>query len=147
MACLNKVQLIGNLGRDPEVRYTQSGTAVAVFSMAMTDKVKGEDRTEWMEVEAWDKLADICQKFLAKGRQVYVEGRFKTEKWNDREGTPRSKVKVVATNLVLLGSRQNGDGGNPNFSDRDRTPAPAPAQSTARPLTEEDPITDDDIPF
>ncbi len=108
---VNKVILVGNLGKDPEVRYTQGGQAVANMSVATsrswTSKQSGkrEEETEWHSVEAWGKLAELCGEHLEKGRQVYVEGRLKTETWEDKkDGSKRSRVKVVAENVRFLGS-------------------------------------------
>lgn len=151
MASLNKVQLIGNLGKDPEMRYTADGKAVASFSMAMSDKYKngsGEmvERTEWMDLVAFGNVADICKKFLTKGSKAYVEGRFSTNKWTDREGNPRSKIQVVVNNLILLSPKREGAAPqNPEYGYSEA--APAVAASSGRPLTDDDPITDDDIPF
>ena len=148
MASLNKVQLIGNLGKDPEVRYTPDGKAVVSFSMAMSDKYKngaGEmvDRTEWMDVVAFGNVAEICKKFLTKGAKAYVEGRFSTNKWTDREGNQRTKIQVILNNLILLSPKRQG-AGNPEYGDSDPQAAP---KSAGRPVTPADPIDDSDIPF
>jgi single-strand DNA-binding protein len=115
---LNKVMLIGNLGKDPEVRYTQGGQAVAnlriATSRSWTDKQSGQrkEETEWHDVEVWGKQAEQCGEYLSKGRQVYVEGRLKTDKWQDKQsGQDRSKVKVVAETVRFLGGRGGGGGG------------------------------------
>jgi single-strand DNA-binding protein len=114
MASLNKVQIIGNLGKDPEVR--QAGDSqVANFSVAVTDKFKGRDgnmqeRTEWVNVVCWRKLAEIAQQFLKKGSQVYVEGRLQTRKWQDQSGADRYTTEVVADNFQMLGRREGGGG-------------------------------------
>jgi single-strand DNA-binding protein len=109
---VNKVILIGNLGKDPEVRYTQGGQAVAnlriATSRSWTDKASGQrkEETEWHDVEVWGKQAEQCGEYLAKGRQVYVEGRLKTDKWQDKtSGQERSRVKVVADSVRFLGGR------------------------------------------
>lgn len=116
---VNKVILIGNLGKDPEVRYTQGGQAVAnlriATSRSWTDKQSGQkkEETEWHDVEVWGKQAEQCGEFLAKGRQVYVEGRLKTDKWQDKQsGQERSRVKVVADSVRFLGGR-GAQGGAP----------------------------------
>jgi single-strand DNA-binding protein len=115
---VNKVILIGNLGKDPEVRYTQGGQAVAnlriATSRSWTDKQSGQrkEETEWHDVEVWGKQAEQCGEFLAKGRQVYVEGRLKTDKWQDKQsGQERSRVKVVADSVRFLGGRGAGGAG------------------------------------
>jgi single-strand DNA-binding protein len=115
---VNKVILVGNLGKDPEVRYTSGGQAVAnlriATSRSWTDKQSGQrkEETEWHDVEVWGKQAEQCGEFLAKGRQVYVEGRLKTDKWQDKQsGQERSKVKVVADTVRFLGGRGAGGAG------------------------------------
>jgi single-strand DNA-binding protein len=115
---VNKVILVGNLGKDPEVRYTSGGQAVAnlriATSRSWTDKQSGQrkEETEWHDVEVWGKQAEQCGEYLAKGRQVYVEGRLKTDKWQDKQsGQERSKVKVVADTVRFLGGRGAGGGG------------------------------------
>jgi len=115
---VNKVILIGNLGKDPEVRYTQGGQAVAnlriATSRSWTDKQSGQrkEETEWHDVEVWGKQAEQCGEYLAKGRQVYVEGRLKTDKWQDKQtGQERSRVKVVADSVRFLGGRGGAGAG------------------------------------
>jgi len=115
---VNKVILIGNLGKDPEVRYTQGGQAVAnlriATSRSWTDKQSGQrkEETEWHDVEVWGKQAEQCGEYLAKGRQVYVEGRLKTDKWQDKQsGQERSRVKIVADSVRFLGGRGAGGAG------------------------------------
>src|SRR5512138_183995 len=115
---VNKVILVGNLGKDPEVRYTSGGQGVAnlriATSRSWTDKQSGQrkEETEWHDVEVWGKQAEQCGEYLAKGRQVYVEGRLKTDKWQDKQsGQERSKVKVVADTVRFLGGRGGGAGG------------------------------------
>jgi single-strand DNA-binding protein len=115
---VNKVILVGNLGKDPEVRYTSGGQAVAnlriATSRSWTDKQSGQrkEETEWHDVEVWGKQAEQCGEYLAKGRQVYVEGRLKTDKWQDKQsGQERSKVKVVADTVRFLGGRGAGGAG------------------------------------
>lgn len=116
---INKVILIGNLGRDPEIKYTQSGTAVATLSIATTRKVKGkdgqyQDETEWHRCIAWDKSAKFCGEYLAKGARVYVEGRLQTRKWKDKSGVDRDTTEIVAHQVMSLSpmSREGrGDSG------------------------------------
>ena len=111
MAGLNKIILIGNLGRDPEMRYTPSGSAVTNFSMAVSRVWKNRDgenqeETEWFNVSCWDRLAETANQYLTKGRQVYIEGRVRLGQWDDRQtGEKRARLEVVASNLVLLGQR------------------------------------------
>jgi single-strand DNA-binding protein len=140
MASVNKVILVGNLGRDPEVRYTTSGTPVANFTMATTDRwndaATGErkERTEWHRVVVWGKQAEICGEYLRKGRQVYIEGSLQTREWTDREGNKRYTTEVRAQRVQMLGRPQ----------DREAVPAGDGAQAVAEP---EPRIEEDDIPF
>ncbi|PLX43279.1 MAG: single-stranded DNA-binding protein [Deltaproteobacteria bacterium] len=113
---VNKVILIGNLGKDPEVRYTQSGTAVANFSLATTERQKrGDewgDHTEWHNIVVFGKTAENCQQYLSKGSQIFIEGRIQTRKWQDRDGNDRYTTEIVANNVQFLsGGRQGGSGG------------------------------------
>ncbi len=143
MAGLNKVILIGNLGRDPELRYTQSGQAVANFTLATTESIAKkdggrEDRTEWHRIVAWARLAEICGEYLSKGRQVYIEGRIQTREWEDKDGNKRYTTEIKADKMLMLGSR--GDAGftpssNPNSSNPDPQAGPPPEPGG------------DDIPF
>lgn len=112
MASLNKVLLIGNLGKDPEVRYTASGTAVASFSLATSEKFKNkegewEERTEWHNVTLWGRLAEIAGEYLGKGKTVYIEGRLQTRKWQDKDGKDRYTTEIVGEKLQML-SRKDG---------------------------------------
>src|SRR5215813_6431207 len=107
---VNKVILVGNLGADPEVRFTPSGQAVANFRIATseswTDKSgQKQDRTEWHRIVVWGKLGELCGEYLAKGRQCYVEGRLQTREWTDKEGKKNYTTEVVASNVVFLGGR------------------------------------------
>ena len=117
MASVNKVILMGNLGRDPETRFTASGGAVCNLRIATTrtwkDKNSGDRReeTEWHSVVLYDRLAEIAGEYLRKGRPVYVEGRLQTRKWQDKEGQDRYTTEIVATEMQLLGSRDSGGGG------------------------------------
>lgn len=118
MAGLNKVILIGNLGRDPEMRYTPSGSPVTNFSMAVSRRWTSKDgeqreETDWFTVNCWDKLAETANEYLAKGKQVYIEGRVRIHTWDDQTtGEKRSRLEVVATSLVLLGQRGEQSGGS-----------------------------------
>ncbi|MHB8078672.1 MAG: single-stranded DNA-binding protein [Candidatus Krumholzibacteriia bacterium] len=116
MASVNKVILIGNLGADPEVRYTQSSQAVANFRIATTDVWTDRDgnkqeRTEWHNIVAWGKLGEICGQYLKKGKQVYVEGRLQTRQWEDKEGGKRYTTECVANVMQMLGRPGEGEGG------------------------------------
>lgn len=105
MASLNHVVLIGALGKDPEIRYTQSGTAVASFSMATSEKIKGDEKTEWHNITAWGKTAEICGEYLSKGKQCCVTGKIQTRKWQDRDGKDHYSTEIVAERVVLLGGK------------------------------------------
>jgi single-strand DNA-binding protein len=112
MAGLNKVILIGNLGRDPELRYTQSGQAVANFTLATNESWTNrsgerEERTEWHRIVAWAKLAEFCGEYLAKGKQIYVEGRLQTRDWEDKDGNKRYTTEIKADKLLMLGARSD----------------------------------------
>ena len=114
---LNKVMLIGRLGRDPEMRYTPSGRPVTTFSLATSrtwNTSEGERRTEteWFTVVAWGSLAEICKQYLVKGQQVYVEGRLQTRHWDDNDGNKHSATEIVANEMIMLGDRhENNHGG------------------------------------
>jgi single-strand DNA-binding protein len=148
MSSLNKVMLIGNLGRDPEIRYTQNGTAVANFTMATTDRWtdgtgERQEKTEWHRVVVWAKQAEIVGEYLKKGRQVYVEGSLQTREWTDREGQKRYTTEVKAQRVQMLGSRGEG---------RPSEPTPVAAgHDDMQGSSAADPGTggynDDDIPF
>jgi single-strand DNA-binding protein len=137
---LNKVMLIGNLGRDPELRYTTSGVAVATFGLATNESWKDQDgnvqeKTEWHNIVAWRKLAEICGEWLKKGKKVYVEGRLQTRSYDDRNtGTKKYMTEIVADSIIMLDSRgATSEGGPPPSS-----PGTASSKSEA---------TDDDLPF
>ncbi len=140
MASVNKVILIGNLGRDPEVRYTQNGSAVANFTLATnevwTDKGgERQERTEWHRVVVWGKQAEIVREHLTKGKQVYVEGSLQTRQWDDREGHKRTTTEIKALRVVMLGRPEPGE---------TRIAAGAGPQEV---VAEEAPPPEDDIPF
>ena len=144
---VNKVFLIGNLGRDPEVRYTQSGTAVANFTLATTDKWRDQssgepkERTEWHRVVVWGKQAEIAGEWLRKGRQVFVEGSLQTRDWTDRDGNKRYTTEIRAQNFQMLGNR-----GDRNDAAPAAAPAPNETATTAEPGGGGG-YDDDDIPF
>jgi single-strand DNA-binding protein len=154
---LNRVQLIGHLGKDPEVKYTPQGTPVAKITIATNERFKDkggewQDRTEWHNVVLWSRMAEIAGEYLKKGKQVFIEGRLQTRSWDDKQtGQKKYMTEIVASDMILLGggggrgegggdysggSRGASSGGN-NFDQRTPEPEPAPAG----------PITDEDIPF
>ena len=109
---LNKVMIIGNLGRDPEMRYTPSGRPVTTFSVATSrswNTSEGEKHveTEWFNIVAWSNLAEICKQYLIKGQQVYIEGRLQTRHWDDQEGNKHTSVEIVANEMIILGERRD----------------------------------------
>ena len=142
---VNKVILIGNLGKDPEVRYMPSGSPVVNVTIATSeqwvDKTSNEkkERTEWHNVVFFNKLAEIVAEYLKKGSQVYIEGRLQTEKWQDKEGKDRYTTKILANEMQMLGSRASGSGGSAEFN-QNRSNASMGAEA---------PVThfDDDVPF
>ncbi len=142
---VNKVILVGNLGKDPELRYTPSGTAVCTFSLATTDRFKNkqgeqQERTEWHNIVVWAGLAEICGKYLNKGKQVYIEGRIQNRSYDDRDGNKRYITEIVANEMQML-SRAGDQGGGGGA----RQSTPAEDYSQAPPEQSFNP--DDDIPF
>jgi single-strand DNA-binding protein len=114
---LNKVMVIGHLGRDPEMRYTPSGRPVTTFTVATSrswNTADGErhSETEWFNVVAWGNLAEICKQYLTKGKQVYIEGRLQTRRWEDKEGVKHATVEIVANEMMMLGERREGSNQN-----------------------------------
>jgi single-strand DNA-binding protein len=151
MANLNRVLLIGNLTRDPEVRYTPKGTAVVEIGLAVNRIYSGEDgekkeETTFVDVTLWARQAEIAGQYLKKGRPVFIEGRLQLDTWDDKQtGQKRSRLRVVGENLQLLGSRQEGEGSSPATPPRRSSAAAPPARPEPR-----DPDLDaepDDIPF
>ena len=143
MASLNKVMLIGNLGKDPEVRFTASGAAVASFSIATSDRIKNksgewEDRTEWHNIVLWNKQAEVAKEYLTKGKTVYIEGRLQTRKWQDRDGKDRWTTEIVGDRMQMLSPKGEG-GSRPSRQDDGFGGAPSHEDPTFNP--------DDDIPF
>jgi single-strand DNA-binding protein len=159
MASVNKVIIVGNLGKDPETRFMPSGGAICNARIATTrnwkDKATGEkkEETEWHSVVFYDRLAEIAGEYLKKGRPVYVEGRLKTRKWQDKEGQDRYTTEIIATEMVLLGSREGGGGGGAPMDDgASPSREPAAAGGGARSGGARKPAPDlsdldDDIPF
>ena len=105
MASLNKVMVIGNVGKEPEMRFTATGKPVTSFSVAVNDKYGEESTTEWFNIVAWNKLAETCNQYLAKGQQVFVEGRQQTRQWDDNEGQKHYKTELIANKVLFLGKR------------------------------------------
>ncbi|HEX2530358.1 MAG TPA: single-stranded DNA-binding protein [Burkholderiaceae bacterium] len=160
MASVNKVIIVGNLGRDPETRYMPNGEAVTNIAVATTeswkDKVSGEkkEQTEWHRITFYRKLAEIAGQYLKKGSQIYVEGRLQTRKWTDKEGVERYTTEIIADTMQMLGSRQGMGGSAPMDDDYGSAPAPRQAAAgtgaTPRPASKPAPNfsdMDDDIPF
>ena len=149
MASLNKVQLIGNLGRDPEVRYTPSGTAVANVSIATSRQWKNKDtgekteEVEWHRVVFYDRLAEIAGEWLKKGKPVYVEGRLKTRKWQDKEGKDQYTTEIIAEQMQMLGGKDDDRGDRPAAPPATKPPVRKPAAPTGTGFD----AMDDDIPF
>lgn len=149
---VNKVILVGNLGKDPELRYTASGTAVVNFSLATTERYKDRDgnnqeKTEWHNIVAWRQLAEICGKYLSKGRQVYIEGKIQTRSYEDRDGNKRYITEIVADQMQMLGGRGDNQGGGSYQRSEPRQERPAQSQPQQNQYEEPPFNPDDDIPF
>jgi single-strand DNA-binding protein len=153
---LNRVQLIGNLGKDPEIKYTPQGTAVAKITIATNERFKDksgewQDRTEWHNVVLWQRLAEIAGEYLKKGGKVYVEGRLQTRSWDDKQtGQKKYMTEIVANDLILLGGRGESAGGDYSAGSRAASSSGGNSFDQRMPETEPagaGPITDDDIPF
>ncbi|TWJ19476.1 single-stranded DNA-binding protein [Geobacter argillaceus] len=147
MASLNKVMLIGNLGKDPEVRYTASGTAVASFSVATSERYKSksgdwEEKTEWHNVVLWGRQAEVAGEWLAKGKTVYIEGRLQTRKWQDKDGRDRYTTEVVGEKMQMLSPKGEG-GGRPSGRQSGEAESFGAGPSYDEPAFN----PDDDIPF
>jgi len=160
MASVNKVILVGNLGRDPEVRYSPDGAAICNVSIATTsnwkDKNSGERReeTEWHRVVFYNRLAEIAGEYLRKGRAVYVEGRLKTRKWQDKDtGQDRYATEIVAEQMQMLGGRDSGESGSGSYGGaeyggaRQQSAPPRPAAPAQAPAVANLADMDDDVPF
>ena len=136
MAGVNKVILVGNLGKDPEVKYLDSGVAVANFSLATSESYKNKqgervNQTEWHNIVLWRGLAEVAEKWLKKGSSVYIEGKIKTRKWEDKDGNTRYNTEILADNMTMLGSK----------------PTSEPEASPATPEQQSETDTADDLPF
>jgi single-strand DNA-binding protein len=173
MASVNKVIIVGNLGRDPEIKYTQSNVPVANFSVATSeswkDKNSGEwqEKTEWHRVVAWRHLAERAERYLKKGKQVYVEGRLETRKWTGQDGVEKYTTEIIADQLMLLGRREEGEGGGGGGGGGGGSYGDAPARGgrpaaggggggsggggggsfQPDPMSDPGPSDDDDLPF
>jgi single-strand DNA-binding protein len=138
---VNKVILVGNVGQDPEVKYTPSGVPVARVSLATNERFKDgndqwQDRTEWHSIVAWQRLAEIVGEYVRKGTKLYIEGKLQTTSWQDRQsGEKKYRTEIVARDFLLLSSRDNGNDVRGETHDEQSSPEPAPA------------VVDDDIPF
>ena len=160
---LNKVQLIGNLTRDPELRYTPQGTAVCTFGLAtnrtwVTDSGEKREEADFHRLVAWNKLAELCSQLLAKGRKIYIEGRLQTRSWTDQQGAQKSITEIVINDMIILDNKrgEQGSGGDeiPDFEDT--MPAESPEPEKAAPKKESkkkeesepsEDVNPDDIPF
>ena len=142
---VNKVILIGNLGKDPEVRYLEGGTAVANFSLATSETYKNRNgelttSTEWHNIVVWRRLAEITEKYLKKGNKVYIEGKLRTRSWQDQDGNTRYTTEVVADNLTMLGGRAEGEAGVQNAKPQQENSVQEPTNFAAS-------DEEDDLPF
>ena len=138
MAGVNKVILVGNLGKNPEVKYLDSGVAVANFSLATTENYKNKEgervsQTEWHNIVLWRGLAEVAEEWLKKGSSVYIEGKIKTRKWEDKDGNTRYNTEILADNMTMLGGKSNAD-----------ATSPVSSESTTSKSSED---TADDLPF
>ena len=141
MSSLNKAMLIGNLGADPEMRYTNNNTAVATLNIATNERYRDangeyQDRTEWHRVVAWSKLAEICQKYLRKGSKVYIEGPIQTRSWEDKDGQKRYTTEIKALQMVMLDSKDSGMGQGTTNNNKSEIE-----------ITSDFDAADDDLPF
>lgn len=168
MASLNKVLLIGNVGKDPDVRHLEGGVATASFTLATTERFKDREQTEWHNIVVWRQLADLAEKYIRKGSQLYIEGRLRTRSWDGQDGQKRYTTEIVADAIQLLGSRrENGGPGVPPPTADDmpaayqrpqsvqpvqpqqpyRQTAPQPVQPATPNPDSLDPTEVDDLPF
>ncbi|GAB5408197.1 MAG: single-stranded DNA-binding protein [Balneolaceae bacterium] len=156
MSSLNKVMLIGRLGQDPEVRYTQANTAVATLNIATSERYKDgngefQEKTEWHRVVAWGRLAEICQQYLHKGSLIYIEGPLQTRQWEDKQGQKRYTTEVKALQMTMLDSK--GSGGGNQINQGSGAPANQGNTNQAKPMSSNVELgsnfddMDDDLPF
>lgn len=161
MSSVNKVILVGRLGKDPEVKYTNNGSPVAKFTIATDEVFKdraGEQQkhTEWHNIVAWNRLAEICGEYLTKGKQVYIEGNIRSRQWEDQSGNKRTTYEIIAREMKMLGSKSDSPSGG-SFQPRASAPSSAPDRGEhpsgfSEPSAGDSPsggseITDEDIPF
>lgn len=157
---LNKVQLIGNLTRDPELRYTPNGNAVCSFGLATnrywtTDSGEKREETDFHRIVAWNKLAELCSQFLVKGRKVYVEGRLSSRNWTGQDGQQKTTTEVIIDDMILLDNKGAGASSEPEEHRQQHRPAPKreekqePEAEPVQPenISDKDEVTPDDIPF
>jgi len=155
---VNKVILIGRLGKDPELKYTPGGAPVAKFSLATDESFKDktgekQNRTEWHNIVAWNKLAEICGEYLTKGKLVYIEGSIRSRQWQDQSGNKRTSYEIIANFMQMLGSKADSDRMSSGAMDRPAPERPAPPppptpSPSAEPIPLPEPeISDEDIPF
>ncbi len=153
MAGINKVILIGNLGKDPEVRYLDSGVAVANITLATTENYKNKEgervsQTEWHDIVLWRGLAEIAEKYLKKGSSVYIEGKIRTRKWEDKDGNNRYRTEILANNMTMLGGRNSGEvvSSNEEIKDKPESKSSDPSDIISSPDSSKSDNTDD-LPF
>lgn len=153
MAGVNKVILIGNLGSDPEVRHLSNGSVVTNFNIATSESYTNKNgekvtQTEWHRIELWEGLAKVAEQYLKKGQSVYIEGKLKTENWQDKDGNNRTTTRIRGLNMTMLGGKssdQSGNNDNQQPQQQASAPAAAPAASTPAPAQTDDET--DDLPF
>ena len=146
---VNRVTLVGRLGRDPEMRQTGTGTPIVNFSVATNESWKDkngeqQERTEWHKIIAWGRLAEICNEYLTKGKQVYIEGRLQTNEWEDKDGNKRYTTEVVANEMKMLGTRSEEDYTSPSEQASSHT---SPSEQASEGGEMDSGLTEDDIPF
>ncbi len=149
MGSLNKVQLIGNLGKDPEVRAIPSGVKVASFSIATSESYTDKsgqkvDKTEWHNIVMWRGLAEVAEKYLRKGKQIYVEGRLQTRSWDDQNGQKKYMTEIIADNIVMLGSAGDRGGSSEGYTPRENNGGSMKSESSGSSMP---PAPEDDLPF
>lgn len=153
MSSVNKVILVGRVGADPEVRDLPSGSSVANFNIATSEKYKGKDgqlveQTEWHRLELWEGLAKIAQQYVKKGSQIYVEGKIKTEEWTDKEGVAKKGTKIRVLSMTLLGSPSGNNNNNNNNDNNTSNTTSEPKQKVvSNDYVDNSPAPDDDLPF
>jgi single-strand DNA-binding protein len=143
----NKIIIVGNLGRDPELRYTAQGTPVCSFSVATNERRKDrngemQDHTTWFRITLWNRLAETASQYLQKGKQVYIEGRLRVDEYIDRDGKPRHSLEVFATDMQFIGSR-----GGDDAPYEQRAASASASSASASPAESQSDLSDDDIPF